>query len=195
MTISGILLEKCASSRFPQRGGTIESFTQTCLGILSELWLLHDDRDFISRLQLWATARGHHNVSPFAGGRKSADLMRLINEFVQIQSEFFEGHWNDDFDIDPVIISSFFLDGGRYCEGSIHNLHRDLPKRRRRILGLVVESAFGVNRVSALPNEYQSEFGSTLCLKTEIFSMPFRSKIYCHFPGDMVPRGVSRPRK
>jgi hypothetical protein len=102
--------------------------------------------------------------------------MRLINEFVQIQSEFFEGDWNNDFDIDPVIISSFFLDGGRYCEGSIHNLHRDLPKRRRRNLGLVVESAFGVNRVSAPPNEYQCEFGSTLCLKTEIFSLPFRSK-------------------
>ncbi len=104
--------------------------------------------------------------------------MRLINEFVQVQSEFLKGHWNNDFDIDPVIVSSFFLDGGRYCEGSIHNLHRDLPKRRRRIRGLVVESAFGVNRVSAPPNEYQCEFGSTLCLKTEIFSLPFRLKIY-----------------
>ena len=46
--------------------------------------------------------------------------MRLINEFVQVQSELFESHWNNDFDIDPVVISGFFLDGGRYCEGSIH---------------------------------------------------------------------------
>ena len=70
--------------------------------------------------------------------------MRLINEFVQVQSEFFEGYWNNDFDIDPVVIAGFFLDGGRYCERSIHNLHRDLPKRRRRILGLVLNRFLGL---------------------------------------------------
>jgi hypothetical protein len=98
--------------------------------------------------------------------------MRLINELIQVQSEFFERHWNNNFDIDPVVISGFFLDGGRYCEGSIHNnLHRDCQKDAAEF-----SFGFSVNWVSAPPNEYQCEFGSTLWLKTEIFSLPFRSK-------------------
>ena len=77
-------------------------------------------------------------------GGKSADLMRLIHEFVQIQSEFFEGHWNNDFDVDPVVVSGLFLDVCRYREGSLHNLYPDLRNRRRRFRGLILNSAFGL---------------------------------------------------
>jgi hypothetical protein len=117
---------------------------------LSNGLLLHDHWNFVSWLQPWETARGDDDISPLAGGREPANLMRVIYEFVQVQSEFLEGHWNNNFDVDPVVISGFFLDVCRYREGSIHNLFPDLRNRRRRFRGLILEFSFRVNWVSAL---------------------------------------------
>jgi hypothetical protein len=104
---------------------------------VNRFWLLlHDHWDFVSRLQLWKPARFYDYVTPFAGGRKSADLMGLINEFIQIEPEFFEGYGNNDLYVDPVVISGFFLDVGGYCEGSLHNLYPD------RFRGLLLEFGF-----------------------------------------------------
>jgi len=112
--------------------------------------LLHDDRNFVSWLQPWKTARGDNDISPLAGRWESANLVRVIYEFIQIQSEFLEGHWYNDFDVDPVVISGFFLDVCRDREGSIHSLYPDLRNRRRRLRGLILDFGFRVNWVSAL---------------------------------------------
>jgi hypothetical protein len=101
--------------------------------------LLYNDRNFISWFQSRKTTGSHHHVSPFAGRRKATNLMRLIDKLVQIQAKFLEGDRYNYFDIDPVVISGFFFDVCRYCEGSIHILCRDLAKQTPPIRGLLLE--------------------------------------------------------
>src|SRR6516164_2555709 len=80
------------------------------------------DLNFTSRLQSWQASCFYPHVSPFSRGREPADLTRLISKIVQIEPELFQGLWNNDLNINPVIVSRFFFNGRCNRKGGLHNL-------------------------------------------------------------------------
>ncbi len=125
---------------------------------------------------------------------ESTDLMRLIAQIIQIEPELFQSHWNDDLDINPIIIPTFFLDVCRYRKGSLHNLNPKFRNRSRRFNDLPLVFGIRVNLSSAPCSEYRCETGSAPCLKKEIFSLP-RRQIFRDFVSETGSGRILRLRR
>src|SRR5262249_47590194 len=66
-------------------------------------------------------SRFYHDISPFSRGGEAANLAGLISQIVQIEPELLQSFWDNDLNINPVVVTRFFFDGRRNRKGGFHN--------------------------------------------------------------------------
>jgi polyphosphate glucokinase len=98
------------------------SLAPVSAAVTGQSWFLQDHGYFVTRLQPRQSSGLHHYISPLTRRGESSDLTGLISQVIQIEPELLQGFWNDDLDIDPVIVSRLFLNSRRNRKGGFHNL-------------------------------------------------------------------------